>query len=740
MTKTTVACIGLVLILGLGLPSWLGSQAAQELPARSGSLQYEVSVVLKLIHVYVTDKRGNPVENLTRDDFTLTDNGKPVVLTEFERHTLKPAPEKSETAGGPPVTKPSAAAADAPSAPPGETNRKFFLFFDFAYNNARGIVKAKKAALSFLDEQVRPDDEVGVLSYSSIKGLAVHEYLTTDHAKIRQVLDGIDGKGVAGRANELEDQYFRLIQEGVGAAIAPQPGGDAGAGTSSAQANLPLLEANALRQESKRLAQTFILKLTTLARALRLIPGQKQFIMFSTGIPSSLIYGYQAGNPQSGSARTAFDAGDRILRTQNEEMYKQFGAAGCTFYTFDTRETAKTGSLFAYDEQTFATGFRNLFSSQGVFSDTTDIFKDERLTGAPSLKRFSDTTGGRYFSNINMSEKNLAQVQTLTGTYYVLGYSIGQQWDGRFHEIKVEVSRPGCEIRAQAGYFNPKPYARYTDLEKELQLFDLALNEGSAFRMPVDFALTALSYRDGDGAAGLEMVARIPGEVTQRFSGSRVEFVGIVFDAVDNVLSLSRLEEDLRSRGGQTVIFAAPAPAEPGEYRLRLVARDMDSGMSAVASTRAAVAKPPPGLALSTPLLLSPEPGGLYLEASGGRKKGSSDWKSVYPFDRQSVSPIAGAISGLNRKFLAVVPFAFPGGETPDLAISAFVLDGRTGRRLPVEPALVGRTEDGPAGTARLELLLEAVPPGKYVLYVHAEDRVSKTLAHTQTAFVILPD
>jgi len=731
MTRATVAFMGIFLLFGVGLPSSSGGQAAQEDRTGVGSLQYEVSVVLKLIHVYVTDKKGNPVEGLTRDDFKLTDNGKPVLLTEFERHTLKPAPAEAKPAA--PAAEPAPATAEKAGPPAGETNRKFLLFFDFAYNNARGIVKAKKAALSFLDEQVRPEDEVGILSYSSIKGLAVHEYLTTDHAKIRDVLDGIDGKAVAGRANELEDQYFRLIQEGAAARL-----GDGG--TSPAQANLPILEAKALRQESKRLAQTFILKLTTLARALRLIPGQKQFIMFSTGIPSSLVYGYQAGNPQSGSARTAFDAGDRILRTQNEEMYRQFGASGCTFYTFDTRETAKTGSLFAYDEQTFATGNRNLFSAQGVFSDTTDIFKDERLTGGASLKRLSDTTGGRYFSNINMSEKNLARVQALTGTYYVLGYSIGRQWDGSFHEIKVEVSRPGCEVRAQAGYFNPKPYAQYTDLEKELHLFDLALNERSAFRMPVNFGLTALTRRGG-GASGLTMVARIPGDVTGRFTGSRVEFVGVLFDAQDNVLAVRRLEADLGPHRGQTVIFATGVSADPGDYRCRLVARDMDSGMSAVASARATIGRlPAAGLTLSTPLLLREETGCLFLEAGDSASGRALGWTDVYPFDRLSVSPTAGTVSGLTRNLLAVVPFAVPAGTSPDVAISAFVLDAGSGRRMAVEPVLVGRTGDGTAGTARLELPVVELPPGRYVLYVNAENRGSKTLAHTQTSFVILPE
>ena len=51
-------------------------------------LQYEVTVVLKLIQVYVTDKEGNPVTDLDKSEFTIFDNGEFKEITEFERHIL----------------------------------------------------------------------------------------------------------------------------------------------------------------------------------------------------------------------------------------------------------------------------------------------------------------------------------------------------------------------------------------------------------------------------------------------------------------------------------------------------------------------------------------------------------------------------------------------------------------------------------------------------------------------------
>lgn len=689
--------------------------AAQDI---SKPLQHEVTVVLKLIQVYVTGKKGEPVEDLTLSDFAVTDNGQPVVLTDFEKHRLDALPEEA------PKAEPAAERAAAPAAP--AATRKFFLFFDFAFNNARGIVKARTAALHFLDKEIGPDDEVGILTYQMFKGVQVHEYLTRDHAKIREVVASIGSKDIAGRASEIEMQYWLLAQEPL-----------AGGGASGTQAALPQKMADANRQESKRIAQTFILRLTALAKALRYIPGQKHFLFFSSGVPSSIIYGGQAGNPSGGAGRATFDAGDRVLRTQNEDMYREFGAANCTFYAFDTRESARLVDLFAYDSLTFEAGSRGFTTAQGVYQDSTDIFRDDKTTGLNSLKRMTDITGGKFYSNINMYEKNLEQVKILTGTYYVLGYSVGEQADGSFHEVKVTVKRPACEVRAQSGYFNPKPFAELTKLEKELHLYDLALNERSHARLPVSFPLTTLAFESG-GAAWLEILAAIPGDVTAAFSGRKVEYISLIFDAKNDVRDVRRLETDPRPHRGRAVAFAAGSALEPGEYTCRLVIRDMDTGMSAVSSTRAAVwPAPPVGLRIGTPLLLRDETGCVRLEAQGPRGRASVPWSEAYAYDRTVLAPVAGSVSTLTARIVAVVPFAVPGTGEPDVAFSARLIDAATGAVLPVAFSVVEKSWRPVAEAVSLEFPIAGLAPGRYLLYVTAEDRVSRTMAHAQTALIV---
>ena len=82
-TLTKALIFSTAALLGLGAE-------AQEKPVRTQkTLQHEVTVTLKLVQVIVTDKEGNPVTDLRKEDFILFDNGREQVLTEFEKHDIK---------------------------------------------------------------------------------------------------------------------------------------------------------------------------------------------------------------------------------------------------------------------------------------------------------------------------------------------------------------------------------------------------------------------------------------------------------------------------------------------------------------------------------------------------------------------------------------------------------------------------------------------------------------------------
>ncbi len=175
--------LGLVLFGEPGRAAGSGRQA--------GQIREEVTVTLKLLQAYVTTKDGKPVTDLTAADFEVTDNGKVMPVTHFENHVLG----GDDLAPGAPVES-------------AKLDRQFFLFFDFAFTDYRSSRKARDAALAFIDQNVRPDDRLGVLSYSPVRGLTIHEYLTADHARVRNIVEAFGLRAATGRGESLTNFLY----------------------------------------------------------------------------------------------------------------------------------------------------------------------------------------------------------------------------------------------------------------------------------------------------------------------------------------------------------------------------------------------------------------------------------------------------------------------------------------------------------------------------------------------------
>jgi VWFA-related protein len=568
--------------------------------------------------------------------------------------------------------------------------------------------------------------------------------LTADRERAKKAVSSIDARDSAGRAEQTEEEYWRKAQE-------------AGPVSGTRFPEKTEYELESERTESKRQAQNYILKLTAFAKALRYIAGQKNIILFSTGIGSSLIYGNQAGYPvgvrgqneeplgrQSRTPRQKFDPGDPVLIKQNEEMFKELAASNCTVYSFDTRESSKPASLFTYDSETFADGSRDIFTGFGVQQDPVKLLKDDKITGLYSMSRLSKTTGGKYFSNIIDSEKNLSQVGTITGTYYVLGYPIKEEWNGQYHKISVSVKRKGCEVRAQTGYFDPKPFREYSDLEKDLHLFDLALTTRPLLQIPILLPMTALTYASGE-RRGLTLVSKITPEAIDKFLGKKVELIGLVFDDKENLAELRRVEADLSGYRGMDIFYECDLALPPGSYRCRFVVRDLDSGDGAVASAQAKIPEiQDRSICVHTPLVLTNKGSLVYLQGQGRKQKGSevgtgtSSWTEVYQYGRASYAP-AFEIERLtiDRLFM-IVPCSVLGILNPMIRCDVRLIDSATGKNIPIECQMSGdvrRINDTEIRV--IELSIEGIMSGDYFLYVFAQEAVSGSASKAYTRITI---
>ena len=227
--------------------------------AEQKRLQNEVTVTVKLIQVFVTDGKGNPIRDLEMPDFVLYDNGRGQAVTGFEKHFMAlPAVTLAETKPAPPREVPSL------------MNRKFFFIIDFQGNDLEGIGKSRTAIIKFLDTQTQPGDEFALLTYSQMKGLAIHVYLTSDGAKIRTALGkALDMPGIT-PSGGLMNSGLVIIS---GTAVA-----------SSGR--------NILVQKKQTDPRWFADCLENLVSTLSHLPGQKNILLFSRG------FQYNPANPK----------------------------------------------------------------------------------------------------------------------------------------------------------------------------------------------------------------------------------------------------------------------------------------------------------------------------------------------------------------------------------------------------------------------------------------------------------
>jgi len=301
----------------------LAGSGAQVQPTQERTLRYDVAAVVKLIPVRVLGKGGRPVTDLRKEDFALYEDGQRKTITEFEVHAL--------TEAGMTVAPELPPGTEAAARRSGAVDRKFFFFLDQQASDQAGKVKAKIAALRFLDTQVRPGDQVAVIGFYAMSGFYIREYLTVDTAKVRRAIK---------KADEAPPSATEWISAPDDSVDAPARSEGINAGTGAFQ------------------RVDFVHRLAEVAEVFKTIPGNKSLILF-----------------------TARDMG-----AQAERLGKLFGAAGTMVFAINTQDwkaspmgTMKVHFIW-YDHSlkdlAAASGgkyFADISDSAGIAQDVQDL-------------------------------------------------------------------------------------------------------------------------------------------------------------------------------------------------------------------------------------------------------------------------------------------------------------------------------------------------------------------------------
>jgi len=640
----------------------LSAQAKRKPP--QDLLQHEVTVTVKLVQVYVTDPKGNPARDLEISDFILYDNGKLQEITGFEKHFL-PVPEVTLE-----ETKPSPA-----RRVPSLMNRKFIFVIDYEGNDLEAVAKSRKAILQFMDTQVQPGDEIALFSFSIVRGLVVHEFLTADHQKVRAALrKTMDIPGISGGWD-----FGRVILEGETLGQTP-----AAAENSDRRAAV-MLGGSGPQGSSLALAR----RLQELGTGLRHIPGQKNIILFSRGFGSAVL--------QRGSYEN---------------------------YIF----TAMAKELTSASSPVFSVG-------------TTTGEAKAKVFGDGSLEYLSTLTGGKFYHDVNYESKIAADIQTATSNYYVLGYSIASTWDGKFHDIKVEVQKPGYKVYAQRGYFNPLPFHKLSAVEKHLHLLDLALGEKTYSDWRLDFPMIALPFSNNK-ESNTVLIAEIPVQRIREAIGDNTELISLVFDQNRTIVDSKKEVINWETNDRKKAYHYSIVSLAPGSYDCRVVMRNLETGAGALASGTARVPeRKAKGLQLFPPLLLRPESGALYLKQSDLKKAtagpGAFSLSDIFSIDPNQYTPHMEKALPQKSEVWASVRCTYSGSSGGGIKLAASLVDQTTAEKVALPLTIVSEKEKDNVKTFLIRFGVPELEPDEYPLYFIAEDPGSGEISVVGCDFVL---
>jgi len=663
----------MAVLTGVLSVSFIFGQSKKD-PSQQKVPQYDTAAVIKLVAVRVLDQDGRPVTDLEKEDFILYDNGKKQIITEFEVHTLSEAGMEVRSSGQ---------ASELSDTVKG-MNRRLFLFLDIQGSDVNGMANAKKAALHFVDTQLRPGDEVGILGFSPMSGFFIQQYLTTDHKKIRKAIEktkDIEVRPGAGSSSggELDDSI--QVKERDSERESSEEGestrrGSSRGSTSGGMSVFGGSRVIGVPGSSKFHRRDFTPRMLDLAQAFKYIPGNKSIILF-----------------------TARNLGSRIG--------KEFASASTPVYTVNTR---------------------NWIVKKIPIPGMKLSVKEKYIWTDHPLKDLAQASGGKYFADIKDLETISRDVQMLTGNFYVLGYYVNESWDGAYHQIKVESRKPGLQVLAQHGYFNPKPFAELSDFEKQLHLWDLMFADKPVTLDALDIPLEPL-FIAGRENMNCALLARITVNEKTGIPPSKVEIFAFIFNENNKAVVTKTVEMDLAPFDQKFLFSYFTANLPSGEYECRIVARDLETGQAVVGKTVFALPeKSDSEIVLSSPLLFAKGPESQILRFSEGMSGKEKDkdlsLSELYKFLPRNHCLVVRDLEPGIRSLLAVLPLTVAEGPAPEIELSVRLHPRPEGEAINLTAEIVDiKNTDTNTDILMIEIKLPDLKPGEYELEIGALEK-----------------
>jgi len=439
--------IGCLTLASIGFSSAMAQDAETqqattvEASAPAGLFVDTLDVSVVNVEVFVTDKDGERVTDLRREDFQIFEDKKEMELTNF--YLVEGRGRRRGALEVPLAEETPRAAPPSFDALPDEQRLHLVVYIDnsnihpFHRNNVFTYVR------TFLTGSLVPGDLVSIYTFEQT--LHLRQAFTDDRSRLNDTLREIENLSAHGvTKSDTRRGLLRDIDRARSrAAIEPR-----------------------IRMHAEQTANAMeftIESMKQIVDSLAGLPGRKAILHVSDGLPMRPAEDlYQAiaekfDDPSAITESTFWDQSRRF-----GELTARANANRVTFYTIEAAGLRSSSS-----------GMADTSSARSFIS----VDRAKRLNYQSPLLSMADETGGIAIVGTSNFRGGFDRVAQDFDTYYSLGYVAGHGGDGRYHEIDVRVAgRKDLKVRFREGYRAKTPAVWMSERTTAMLNYDLDSN------------------------------------------------------------------------------------------------------------------------------------------------------------------------------------------------------------------------------------------------------------------------
>jgi VWFA-related protein len=392
-----------------------GTAAGQSTDAQGGISVFRSGINYVRVDAFVTDDDGNPVFDLTADDFEVYEDEVLQTVDSFQVVQVDRTPELS----GEPLTSVGVTRSDQQLAASRADIRVFVVFLDDYHVRDGNSIRARRMLVDFIENDLISTDLVGVM-YPLMPVSDVR--LTRDHEAVINAIRRFEGVKYEYDVRNLYESRYNMYPTEIVERVRNE------VSLSALRGLMTML--GGLREGRKSV-------LLVSEGYTNYVPPQMRSqvadLRADPNVNPAVLDPFAGDNPYEETM--SFFEGSAMM-SDLRRVYETASRFNASIYSVDPRGLA----AFEFDLDQPQVSYR---TDQRTLRFTQD-----------TLRVLAEETGGRAIVNQNDLRPGLRQMLDDASGYYLLGYnSSAAPTDGEFHEIEVRLKREGLRVRAREGYW-----------------------------------------------------------------------------------------------------------------------------------------------------------------------------------------------------------------------------------------------------------------------------------------------